>query len=79
MDDLQESAARRCNSMQDLRDHPEIAGPWSESLENVKRIIANRFRRLQFDEQPVEVLVSIPTEDISLLQDMQGFSSPLWM
>ncbi|XP_062570950.1 uncharacterized protein LOC134272936 [Saccostrea cucullata] len=50
-----EAVAKRCNSMKDLREHPDIQKPWSEAMENVKRIISSRFCRIRFYGQKVEV------------------------
>jgi len=68
MDAEKEALVKRCNAMKSLRTHPEIRQEWSESLQEVIRIISNRFRRLRLKDEPVEVYDSIPDDDIDLIK-----------
>lgn len=69
--DEAENNLKKCNSLDSIRtlgsSNPDIKDLWEGSIEPVRRIVENRFRRLALKEEPIRVTDPIPGNEIDLL------------
>jgi hypothetical protein len=69
-----EDGLKNKNSMAEIRTFHEenpnlgVREGWTESLEEVKRTIQNRFIRLKLKDEPVQVLDPLSDQDIAVLK-----------
>ena len=69
MDELSEKAVKRCGSLKEIRENAtDVRQNWAESVEPVIATIANRFRRLKLHDRNIEVMDTIPDDDIDILK-----------